>query len=114
MPSEPRYFLCTGECVKYEDLHLYPHSHIMGELRYVADEGRKVTALARYEVSVSAANVPPLNPEIDVMLIGDARNIKCRSAGCKNSQRWEIGKAAFMQLMSRYGYNKEQEHERIP
>lgn len=103
MPSNPRYFLCTGECVKYEDLHLYPHSHIMGELRHVVDEGHKVTALARYEVSVSAANVPPLNPEIDVLLIGDARNIKCRSAGCEHRQRWEIGKAAFMQLMSRYG-----------
>lgn len=104
MASDPRYFLCTGECVKYEDLHLYADSHIIGELRYVVDEGRKVTALARYDVSVSAALVPPIEPEIDVILVGDAREIKCRAVeGCVRRERWEIGKAAFMQLMSRYG-----------
>ena len=103
MASDPQYFLCTGECVKYEDLHLYADSHSIGELRYVVDEGRKVTALARYDVSVSAALVPPINPEIDVILVGDAREIKCRAGGCTRKERWEIGKAAFMQLMSRYG-----------
>ena len=104
MPSSPaRYFLCTGECVKYEDLYLYPESHIIGELRYVIDEGRKVTALARYDVSVSAALVPPIEPVIDVELVGDARNIKCRFPGCCRKERWEIGKAAFLALTQRYG-----------
>jgi hypothetical protein len=103
MVSAARYFLCTGECVKYEDLHLYADSHIIGELRYVVDEGRKVTALARYDVSVSASLVPPIDPEIDVLLVGDAREIKCRAVGCVRKERWEIGKAAFMQLMQRYG-----------
>ena len=103
MASDPQYFLCTGECVKYEDLHLYADSQSIGELRYVVDEGRKVTALARYDVSVSAALVPPINPEIDVILVGDAREIKCRAGGCTRKERWEIGKAAFMQLMQRYG-----------
>lgn len=103
MPTDPRYFLCTGECVKYEDLYLHPESHIIGELRYVQDEGQRVTALARFEVSVSAINVPPVDPEIDVVVVGDARNIKCRFDGCNRLQRWEIGQAAFLQLMSRYG-----------
>lgn len=102
-PSPARYFLCTGECVKYEDLYLHPESHIIGELHYVVDEGRKVTALARYEVSVSAALVPPIDPVIDVEFVGDARNIKCRFPGCLRRERWEIGKAAFLVLMRRYG-----------
>ena len=50
-----------------------------------------------------AALVPPINPEIDVILVGDAREIKCRAGGCTRKERWEIGKAAFMQLMQRYG-----------
>lgn len=102
MPSDPRYFLCTGECVKYEYLYLYPESHIIGELRYVVDEGRKVTALARYEVSVSAMLVPPINPEIDIELVGDARKIKCRFPGCARKERWEIGKAGYLALKQRY------------
>ena len=101
-PSERRFFLCTGQCVAYKDLHKYAGSHILGELRYLTDEGRRVTSLALYETPVSAVEVPPLAPVIVVHIIGDARLIKCRFAGCSRSQRWEIGKAAFLQLMERY------------
>lgn len=100
-PSAPKYMLCTGEGVLYEDLYKYPNSHIIGHLRYVVDEGKKVTALARWEVSVSANVVPPLEPVIDCELVGDARNIKCRHADCKNTVRWEIGKAALEILFTR-------------
>lgn len=103
MPSNPRrFFLCTGQCVEYQDLHKYPKSHIIGELRYMTDEGRKVTALAIYEKSVSAEEVPPTQTAIRMYVIGDARLIKCQYAGCVRSERWEIGKAAFMALMQRY------------
>lgn len=106
MPANKRrFFLCTGQCVVNDDLYKYPNSHIIGELCYLTDEGRKVSALARYEVSVSTAAVPPIKPEIDVYLIGDARRIKCRfPKKCKRSERWEIGKKAFLQLVQRYGY----------
>jgi|JI8StandDraft_1071087.scaffolds.fasta_scaffold139664_3 hypothetical protein len=107
--AKRRFFLCTGECVEYADLHLHPKSHILGELRYLTDDGRKVTALALYETTVRADQVPPLKPDIRVYLIGDARMIKCRNAGCENAQRWEIGKAAFDQLMKRY--QKEENRE---
>jgi hypothetical protein len=110
MPDQPkpqereaRFFLCTGQCVRYGDLHRYPNSHIMGSLTYVTDEGRTVTALARWDVSVSTVQVPPLKPVIDSLLIGDARGVRCRHPGCSNKQRWEIGKAAFLALMTRYG-----------
>ena len=100
--KERRFFLCTGQCVKYKDLYKYPSSHIIGELGYVLDEDRRVTALLRWDVSVSAAVVPPIKPVIDSEIIGDARRIKCRYEGCYQRQRWEIGKAGFEQLMRRY------------
>lgn len=102
-PSDRRFFLCTGEAITADRLHLYPSSHIIGELRYVLDEGRKVTALARWEFSFSTLQDPPIKPDVDIYLIGDARDIKCRWSGCLNKERWEIGQAGFMQLMSRYG-----------
>lgn len=104
MPASPRrrFFLCTGQCVMTEQLGQYPDSHIIGELRYVVDEGRKVTALARYEVSVNAANPPTALPKIDVYLVGDARQIKCRYPKCKNLERWEIGKAGYLVLKAKY------------
>ena len=102
-PHDRRFFLCTGEAVTAEQLYRYPDSHIIGELRYVVDEGRRVTALARWECSVSTRDDLPLKPDVDVYLIGDARDIKCRCPGCTNKERWEIGQAAFLQLMSRYG-----------
>jgi hypothetical protein len=97
-----RFFLCTGQCVTADQLTNYPHSHIMGELRYVTDEGRKVTALALYEQSVSAVHgAPSVSRPVRVELIGDARKIKCTL--CERVERWEIGKAAFLVLMQRYG-----------
>lgn len=103
-PSERRFFLCTGQCVTYKDLYKYPESHILGELRYLTDEGRRVTALALYETPVSAAQVPPVTPVIVVHIIGDARLIKCRHAGCTRYQRWELGKAGIQALLDRLGY----------
>jgi len=102
-PSRRKYFLCTGEAVDADYLCKHPHSHIIGELRPIMDDERRVTALARWEVSISTCAVIPVKPDVDVYLIGDARGIKCRYPGCKNVERWEIGQAAFMQLMSRYG-----------
>lgn len=102
-PRPIRYFLCTGQCVKYEDLIKYPDSHIIGHLCTLNDEGKQLTALARWEVSTPTIRVPPLQPLIDCMFIGDARNIRCRFPGCEHKERWEIGKAAFLALMSRYG-----------
>jgi len=103
-PTERRFFLCTGQCVSYKDLHKYADSHILGELRYLTDEKRKVTALALYEMPVSAGTVPPVKPVIIVHIIGDARLIKCRYADCTKSQRWELGRAGFLSLMERMGY----------
>lgn len=130
MPSNPktterRFFLCTGQCVRpselYKNTEKYAHSHILGELRSLTDEGRKVTALALYETPVSALTVPPVKPVITVHIIGDARLINCRFADCTNSQRWEIGRAGFLSLMERMGYQdkvlemerKENEHEPV-
>jgi hypothetical protein len=101
--TKRRFFLCTGEAVTVEELRDYPNSHIIGELCYVLDEGRKVTALARWDSSFGTYAVPPSDPDVDVYLIGDARNIQCRFPGCAHKERWEIGQAAYMQLMSRYG-----------
>jgi hypothetical protein len=101
--SDRRFFLCTGEAVTADRLALYPNSHIIGELRYVLDEGKRVTALARWESSFSTRLEPPIKPAVDVYLIGDARDIKCRYDGCHNKERWEIGQAAFIRLLSRYG-----------
>lgn len=117
MPLEPRYFLCTGQCVEYKDLYKYPHSHIIGHLIYLTDEGRKVSALALWEKPEPTDTVPPILPETMAHLIGDARNIRCRfivnAEGdvCGRYERWEIGKAAFEQLMSRY--RKESHHEPV-
>jgi hypothetical protein len=108
-PKKRRFYLCTGQCVEYDNLYKYPNSHILGELRYLTDEDRQVTALALYRNSLRADQVPPLKPKIFVYLIGDARRIECGYAECENFQRWEIGKAAFDQLMKRY--RKEEDRE---
>jgi hypothetical protein len=102
--------------VAYKDLYKYPQSHILGELRYVTDEGRRVTSLALFLTPVAANIVPPVNPIIVAYIIGDARLIKCRHAGCFRSQRWERGRAGFLALMDRMGYQdqllKMEEEER--
>lgn len=84
--------LCTGQEVKHDQLHHYPHSHIIGELRYVLEEGVKVTALALYEHSVSVTDAPPFRPPVRVEIIGDARRIRCTC--CIRREKWMIGKAA--------------------
>ncbi len=88
-------------------LDQYPDSHIIGELRYIllkeGDQETRVTALALYEMSLLACKPPDTLPAIRLEIVGDARGIKCTHPGCTNIQRWEIGKAAFMQLMSRFG-----------
>ncbi len=101
--TDRRFFLCTGECVAYKDLYKHPNAHILGELRYLPDEGFRVTTLALYETPVSAVQVPPVNPSIYIYVIGEARFIKCRHAGCTRVQRWELGKAGFLALMARMG-----------
>jgi hypothetical protein len=103
MMAKPRkYFLCTGIAVEYKDLYKHPGAHIIGHIQYLTDEGHKVTALARWEKSTPTTEVPLLQPKIDVYFIGDARRIRCRFPGCIRMERWEIGKAAFLALMSRY------------
>lgn len=74
----------------------------MGELCYREYRGSKVTALARWDASVSTKDSMPINPEIDMYLIGDARAIKCRCPGCTNKVRWEIGKAATQIIIKTY------------
>lgn len=100
MPPGSRTFkLCTGETVSEEKLGSYPNSHIIGELRYVSDEGRRVTALAVYEKSVCVEQVPYAVPPLRAELIGDARKIKCTL--CIHRERWEIGKAAMGAIIDR-------------
>lgn len=102
-PTERRFFLCTGQCVAYKDLHKFADSHILGELRYLTYESRRVTTLAIYETPVSAGEVPPIKPVIvDYSLVSP--KIDCRFPHCINSQRWEIGRAGFLALMDRMGY----------
>lgn len=115
-PTLKRYFLCTGQIVPLEKLHEHPNAHIIGHLIYLTDEGRKVTALALWEKPAPTDTVPPMMPEIVTHLIGDARNIRCRYVKtdgqvCGRMERWEIGKAAFLALMGRYGVTTMQEAE---
>jgi hypothetical protein len=84
----------------FDQLKKYSGSHIIGELRYVTDEGRKVTARAVYEKSVLIEDPPVVLPPIQVEIIGDARRIKCIC--CHHRERWEIGKAAFLTLTQKY------------
>lgn len=85
-----------------DQLSNYPHSHIIGELRYVLEEGLRVSALAVYEVSLPSSILPPMDVHIRVEIIGDARRIKCTYRNCDHFKRWEIGKATFLQLLQRY------------
>jgi len=98
-----KFFLCTGECVPADHLADYPGSHIIGELRYVLDEGQRISALAVYEESLPSDRIPPFEIEIRAEIIGDARRIKCTISHCKHVKRWEIGRQTFIQLQQRYG-----------
>jgi hypothetical protein len=111
---EIKYFLCTGLAVAYKELYKHPRAHIIGHLQYLTDDGIKVLCLARWEKSVPTTEVPPLLPEVDVYLIGDARRIKCRYPECIRKERWEIGKAAFLVLMSKYQTEVSHGREEIP
>lgn len=115
--TDRRFLLCTGQCVKSTDLRKYSGSHIIGDLRYMTDGGRRVTSLALWDAPVSAGTVPPLKPVILVYIIGDARLIKCRYDGCGKSQRWEIGRAGVLALMDRLGlqerYLEAESHEPV-
>jgi hypothetical protein len=97
-----KFFLCTGECVPADKLADYPGSHIIGELRYVVDEGQRIGALAVYESSLPSGATPPVMIEIRAEIIGDARRIKCTILHCKHVKRWEIGRTTFIQLQQRY------------
>lgn len=97
-----KFFLCTGECVPVDQLGNYPESHIIGELRYVLDDGQRVSALMVYEVSLPTNVHPPVEPEIRAEIIGDARRIKCTQTDCYRVKRWVLGRQSFMQLQQRY------------
>ena len=97
--SERTFKLCTGQEVKFDRLDEYPHSHIIGELRYVLDDGVKVTAMALYEQSVPVTDPPPFRPPVRVEIIGDARRIKCTC--CIRREKWGAGKAALRQMAQR-------------
>lgn len=99
MPPERKFYLCNGECVTAENLRAYPDIHIIGELRYVADEGRKVTALALYERSVYVQFIPETLPVLRGSVVGDMRDIRCTLCGRK--QRWEGGKAHLQAMLDR-------------
>lgn len=100
MCKHRKFFLCTGQAVPGDQLAKYPNSHIIGELRYVVDEGSKVTALAVYELSRAIVDIPADMPELRAEIIGDARRIKCTC--CCNPSRWEIGAAAREVILRKY------------
>ena len=85
-----------------DQLPHYPESHIIGELRYVLEEGKRVSALALYEASLPTNSNPPDEPEIRAEIIGDARGIKCTQSDCYRAKRWVLGRQSFMQLQQRY------------
>lgn len=108
--TERRFFLCTGQVVYLSDVasdrEKYAGSHIIGEVVYRLDSGKRVTALAIFENSVCADEIPPANPELVNYAFGDAREIWCRHGirtahRCGRKQRWEIGKAALASLTAR-------------
>ncbi len=94
-----RFFLCTGECVTFNKLDAHPSSHIIGELRYTMDQGRRVTALAVYETSLPVSEPPAILPPIRVEIIGDAKRMKCTC--CAHYERWRIGRSATRALFER-------------
>jgi hypothetical protein len=98
--SDRKFFLCSGQAVSAEQLGRYPASHIIGELRYLLDEGKRVTALAVYEISRRVTNVPDEMPDVRAEIIGDARRIRCTC--CDRRERWEIGQAAVNVLLRKY------------
>ena len=94
--STRKFVLCTGERVHADQLGRYPDSHIIGELRFVLDQGQKVIALAVYENSLPSSLIPPINLDIRLEVIGDARRIRCTVSHCEHTKHWHIGRATFL------------------
>jgi len=88
--------------VHADQLGNYSDSHIIGELRYILDEGQKVIALAVYEISLPSSPMPPIDPDIRLEIIGDARRIKCTLSHCEHLKHWRIGRDAFLRMSQRY------------
>jgi hypothetical protein len=106
MPSNPRrFFLCTGSLVTIDELRLHPAAHIIGEIKYIAMDDRRVSVLAVYEDSLYSTHPPETLPDIRFEAIA-ANNIRCTVIGCGRSERWEIGSAAYLQLKRRYESRK--------
>lgn len=98
-----KFFLCTGECVREEQLRDYPESHIIGELHYVEDDGQRLPALRVYERSLDSSVIPPEHVHIRVEIIGDARRVMCTHPDCGYCLKdWRMGRAAALQLAQRY------------
>ena len=107
MDKERRFYICTGQVVGYSKLHTHPKAHILGEIVSLTESGRRVTALAVWNIPVPTDTVPPINPAVNAWLI-DGR-LRCKVAECGRNVRWEIGQAAFAALMERYGHGRETE-----
>ena len=101
-PRQRRFFLCNGKCVDYDKLHEHPTSHIIGEVVYVTFQKRRITVMVYWDEHVSAATVPPLHPKKRMTIIGNVMDVVCLHPGCTRVTSWEIGRAAFEQLMERY------------
>jgi hypothetical protein len=102
MPAnERRFFLCTGNLVTLDELHLHPAAHIIGETKRITMGGRRVSVLAVYEVSVPTTCPPEILPEIRSET-KEADHIRCTVVGCGRKERWEIGYAVYLQLARRY------------
>ena len=101
MPARERTFLlCNGETAKYSELIKHAGSrhfmnHIIGEIVYVAMEGRTVTALAQWHVSVDADRVPPIKPSLAVRAIIEARGLQCFAVGCQREVNWYSSRSAM-------------------
>jgi hypothetical protein len=102
MASNPRrFYLCTGQCVTADKLEQYPDSHIIGELRYVTEEGRKnVTALMVYKRSLPVTRMPQAMPKVLCRQLGDVRAFECQYPKCGNLWDWHISYKTAEVLLS--------------
>ena len=99
-PREPRYLLCTGQLVPYKAIHEYFVSHIVGIVVTIYRKGQPMTVLKRFSQSLRTDRVPPLNPEIDSICVGEVNAMRCRYEGCTNSTHWAISKSAEKVLIA--------------
>src|SRR5574343_1994843 len=94
-----QFFSCDGSFATYDKLHEHPYVHILGHLARMAEDGHKFTGLALWDESQPTDRVPPVSPVVRVFLVGEATKIRCTCCG-RNTEQWEIGKAAFVKLMT--------------